>query len=92
MAGDGHAAGPTPTTAASTQLAAALDCFVSKGFHGTAVPEVARKAGMATGSMYHYFPSKQALVNALFRKWKEAIATRVFPAFPAAAPVREQFR
>ena len=73
-------------------LAAALECFVSKGFHGTAVPEVARKAGLATGTMYHYFPSKQALVNALFRKWKEAVAARVFLKFPAAAPVREQFR
>jgi AcrR family transcriptional regulator len=73
-------------------LAAALDCFVSQGYHGTAVPEVAKKAGMAAGTMYHYFPSKQALVNAVFRKWKEAIAARVFLAFPARAPVREQFR
>ena len=73
-------------------LAAALECFVSQGFHGTAVPEVAKRAGMAAGTMYHYFPSKVALVNALYRKWKEAIAARVFFAYPATAPVREQFR
>lgn len=72
-------------------LTAALECFVTRGFHGTAVPQVAKAAGMATGTMYHYFPSKQALVNALYQKWKEAIATRVFMAFPAQAPVKEQF-
>lgn len=73
-------------------LAAALGCFVSRGFHGTAVPEVADAAGIAAGTIYHYFPGKEALVNALFRKWKEAVATRVFIAFPPAAPAREQFR
>jgi TetR/AcrR family transcriptional regulator, repressor of fatR-cypB operon len=73
-------------------LDAALSCFVAQGFHATAVPEVAKKAGVATGTLYHYFPSKEAMVNALYRKWKEAIARQVFTAFPPVAPVREQFR
>ncbi|MCA9517699.1 MAG: TetR/AcrR family transcriptional regulator [Myxococcales bacterium] len=73
-------------------LAAALTCFVADGFHGTAVPQVAKQAGIATGTIYHYFPSKEAMVNALYRKWKEAIGRRVFTAFPPAAHVREQFR
>lgn len=73
-------------------LDAALSCFVQQGFHGTAVPEVAKKAGVATGTLYHYFPSKEAMVNAVYRKWKEAIARQVFTAFPPVAPVREQFR
>jgi len=72
-------------------LDAALELFVTRGFYGTAVPEVARKARVAAGTIYHYFPSKEALVNALFRKWKEAIARYVYTAFPAGAPPREQF-
>lgn len=72
-------------------LDAALHCFVERGFHGTAVPQVARQAGVATGTMYHYFPSKEVLVNVLYQKWKEAIAARVFLKFPASAPVHEQF-
>ena len=64
---------------------------MTRGFHGTAVPQVAKKAGVAAGTIYHYFPSKEALVNALYRKWKGAIAHRVLAAFPAGAPVREQF-
>ena len=73
-------------------LAAALDCFVKRGFHGTAVPAVAKRAGVAAGTLYHYFPSKEAMVNALYRKWKTAIGERVLTAFPTRAPVREQFQ
>ncbi len=73
-------------------LDAALECFVERGFHGTAVPQVAKAASIATGTIYHYFPSKEVMVNALFRKWKGEIATRVLIAFPQNAGPREQFQ
>lgn len=73
-------------------LDAALACFVERGFHGTAVPQVAAQAGVGVGTLYHYFTGKEALVNALYRRCKEAIAQRVFTAFPPTASVREQFR
>jgi TetR/AcrR family transcriptional regulator, repressor of fatR-cypB operon len=73
-------------------LAAALECFVERGFHGTAMPQIAEKASIAAGTIYHYFDSKEALVNALYRTWKAAVAQRVFTAFPQGASAREQFR
>lgn len=73
-------------------LEAALVCFVERGFYGTAIPQIAEAAGIAAGTIYHYFDSKEALVNALYRQWKGVVARRVFTAFPQAAPVREQFR
>jgi TetR/AcrR family transcriptional regulator, repressor of fatR-cypB operon len=73
-------------------LGAALELFVARGFHGTAVPEVARRAGVAAGTIYHHFASKEALVNALYRKWKERVAAQVLGAFAADAAPREQFR
>lgn len=73
-------------------LAAALDLFVERGFHGTSVPSVADKAGVASGTIYHYFDSKEALVNALYRRWKGEIATRLVGGFDPSKPVREQFR
>jgi AcrR family transcriptional regulator len=72
-------------------LDAALHCFVERGFHGTAIPDIARRTGIAAGTIYHYFNSKEELVNALFRKWKAEIARRVFTAFPQTAPPRQQF-
>ena len=73
-------------------LDAALACFVERGFYGTAIPEIAQRANIAAGTIYHYFDSKEALVNALYRMWKGAISQRVFTAFPQSAPVRIQFQ
>ena len=72
-------------------LDAAVELFVERGFYGTAVPAVAKKAGVSTGSIYNHFSSKEALVNALFRKHKQAIAAHVYTHFPAMAAPREQF-
>jgi AcrR family transcriptional regulator len=73
-------------------LAAALDLFVERGFHGTSVPAVAERAGVAAGTIYHYFEGKEALVNALYRRWKAEIAAHVLSDFPVERPTREQFR
>jgi AcrR family transcriptional regulator len=73
-------------------LDAALHCFVDRGFHGTAMPEIAAAAQTSTGTIYHYFETKEALVNALFRAWKTTVAQRVFTAFPQGAPPRTQFQ
>ncbi len=72
-------------------LEAALACFVDRGFYGTAIPQIAEQANIASGTIYHYFDSKEALVNALYRMWKARIAQRVFAAFPQTATTREQF-
>jgi AcrR family transcriptional regulator len=73
-------------------LGAALELFVERGFHGTSVPSVAERAGVAAGTIYHYFASKDALVNALYQRWKTEIGARIVTDFPVDRPVREQFR
>jgi TetR/AcrR family transcriptional regulator, repressor of fatR-cypB operon len=73
-------------------MKAALESFVERGFYGTSIPEIASRAEIAAGTIYHYFDSKEALVNALYRHWKGYIAQRVLAAFPQGAPSREQFR
>jgi AcrR family transcriptional regulator len=73
-------------------LAAALDSFVERGFYGTSIPEIAERAKIAPGTIYHYFDSKEVLVNNLYRQWKSHVAQRVLAVFPQGAPVREQFR
>jgi len=71
---------------------AALGLFVERGFYGTAVPEIAERAGVGAGTIYRYFESKEALVNAIYRHEKERFGHFVLEGFPAAAPIREQFR
>lgn len=51
-------------------LDAALRVFAERGYHGTAVPEVAQAAKVSTGTLYHYFESKELLVNEVYRDAK----------------------
>src|SRR3954465_1744208 len=48
-------------------LDAALDVFAESGFAPARLEEVAARAGVAKGTIYLYFPSKQALFKALIR-------------------------
>ncbi len=73
-------------------MAAALELFVERGFYGTAVPEIADKAGVGAGTIYRYFESKEALVNAIYRHEKLRFGHLVVDDFPAGAATREQFR
>jgi TetR/AcrR family transcriptional regulator, repressor of fatR-cypB operon len=73
-------------------LDAALELFVERGFFGTAVPEIADKAGVGAGTIYRYFDSKEALVNAIYRQQKLHFANVVLDGFPAISTTREQFR
>lgn len=49
-------------------LKAAVEAFAEKGFHATRVSDVARRAGVAYGLVYHYFSSKDDLLETVFRE------------------------
>jgi AcrR family transcriptional regulator len=73
-------------------LSAALELFVERGFYGTAVPEIAERASVGAGTIYRYFDSKEALVNAIYREQKLLFGQVALDDFPLSAPTREQFR
>jgi TetR/AcrR family transcriptional regulator, repressor of fatR-cypB operon len=73
-------------------LAAALELFVERGFYGTAVPEIADRAGVGAGTIYRYFESKEVLVNELYRQEKTRFAKLVMDDFQPPPGAREQFR
>lgn len=62
---------------------AALRAFARRGYEGASVRDIAAEAQVASGLLYHYFPSKQALLQALF----ERSAGLVMAAFAEAATV-----
>lgn len=49
---------------ASQILQAALQCFLSKGFHQTSMRDIAQAAGVSLGNLYNHFPGKEALILA----------------------------
>src|SRR4030065_1812003 len=49
-------------------LAAALRLFSRNGFHGTSIRGLARSVGLTEASIYYHFPSKRAIVEALYEQ------------------------
>src|SRR5207244_4588816 len=66
---------------------AALELFTTQGYHVTTTPHIAKTAGVAEGTIYRHFASKQQLLNELYRaagRWaaglvKEVDALKVGP-------------
>lgn len=53
-------------------LDAAMSCFSDEGYFQTTNRKIARKAGITEGLIYHYFPSKKALLQAIIvEKFRE---------------------
>src|SRR5947209_8198742 len=44
---------------------AAVRVFARAGYHGARVADIAVEAGVAYGLVYHYYPSKEALLEAI---------------------------
>jgi len=61
----------------ATILRAAVDIFASKGYHGCRIADVAKKAGVAYGLVYHYFKNKDELLQAVFQQSSEWLFTNL---------------
>jgi AcrR family transcriptional regulator len=44
---------------------AAVSLFVRKGISGTSMQDIAAEAGISTGAIYRYYPSKESLLQAV---------------------------
>jgi TetR/AcrR family fatty acid metabolism transcriptional regulator len=56
-------------------LDAAVRVFARQGFHACRVSDIAREAGVAYGLVYHYFNSKEQVLNELFtERWSLLLA------------------
>jgi len=73
-------------------LQGALTLFEAKGFNGTPVPEIAQASGVAVGTIYRYFPTKEALVRALLADCEERFEAEVLAPVPPTATPRAAFR
>ena len=61
-----HRAGPKSEETRGRILAAAMELFRRRGFESATMRDIAQEAGVALGSAYYYFESKEALVMAFY--------------------------
>lgn len=72
-------------------LDAALALFSHQGYRGTSIREIAAKAGVSTGNVYHHFTDKEAIFETLLSQYAAAVERPDFPLNRAlaAAPFPE---
>ena len=54
-------------------IEAALKLFCEHGFQNTSTALISKEAGVATGTLFLYFPTKEALINALYMEAKKEL-------------------
>ena len=73
-------------------LDAASRVFARKGFHASRVGDIAEEAGVAHGLLYHYFRSKDEVLETLFREMWGGLVLDTQRIEESGTPLREQLR
>jgi TetR/AcrR family fatty acid metabolism transcriptional regulator len=73
-------------------IEAATEVFARRGVHGTRVADIAERAGIAYGLVYHHFRNKEEILSAIFaERWAQYVAYLEELA-RTPAPFRERMR
>lgn len=64
--------------------------FREKGYDAVSMDEVARTAGVGTGTLYRHFPTKEALYDAALQAWAETVAAAAGDALAVDGPARDR--
>jgi AcrR family transcriptional regulator len=72
-------------------LDAAIDLFIEKGFETTPMDAIAEKAGVAKGTLYYHFRSKEGIVESIIERFVGAAEAAFEPivAAPDGDPLRK---
>ena len=71
-------------------LEAAIRLFAADGFWNTSTASIAKAAGVANGTLFNCFSSKDELINAVYSELKSRLLQAVTDALPAEAPFRDR--
>jgi AcrR family transcriptional regulator len=75
----------------SAILDAATRVFAERGVWSTPTSAISKAAGVAEGTLFTYFSTKEELVNELYRALKHELAEEMMVTFPRAGDVRSQY-
>lgn len=70
---------------------AALELIAENGFHGAPMAMIAQKAGVAAGTIYRYFESKDAMINELYGDLEKRLYPFILEGYEATQPIRARF-
>jgi TetR/AcrR family transcriptional regulator, fatty acid metabolism regulator protein len=73
-------------------LDAAVRVFARRGFHTSRVGDIAEEAGVAHGLLYHYFSSKDDVLETVFRENWAVLLERIEAVEESGEPASDQLR
>jgi AcrR family transcriptional regulator len=73
-------------------LDAAVRVFARKGYHASRVGDIAEEAGVAHGLLYHYFRSKDDVLEAVFHENWSLLQLRIASVLETDEPAADQLR
>ena len=73
-------------------LVAATRLFAERGLTAAPTSEISKQAGVAEGTLFTYFKTKDHLINALYREIKLELADAMMSDFPRKKNVRTRLR
>ena len=72
-------------------LDAARHLFLTKGYEATTIEDVLTAVGIAKGTLYHHFPGKEAILDAIVLRTVDAIVQRAQAAADGPQPATTRF-
>ncbi|WP_432663556.1 TetR/AcrR family transcriptional regulator [Wukongibacter baidiensis] len=73
-------------------LEAALKLFIKDGFHATPTSKIAKEAGVANGTLFHYFSTKEFLINELYLNVKKHLRNYMIYNLDECRTTREKIK
>lgn len=70
----------------------ALKLFTERGFQGTSTAQISKEAGVATGTFFNYFPTKEDLINNLYFEVKGRLSSSMEKEIESESTFQERVR
>ena len=83
--------GRIETASRSALIGASIQVVANSGFHGASVSLIAGHAGVATGTVYVHFESKEHLMLETYRELERRCLAAVVKDFPLQGTIRQRF-
>ena len=72
-------------------MQAALELVGENGFHGSPMVMIAQRAGVAAGTIYRFFESKDLLITETYRRLETHLTASIKVEYPEDGAIRERY-
>lgn len=71
-------------------IEASIDLFAKEGFWNTPTSRIAKHAGVATGTLFNYFESKDVLIDAVYKQLKQEWMGHLMVGYPQNGTLKDR--